>query len=310
MPEQRCAVVAVLGAPNAGKSTLVNTLVGAKVAAVTQKVQTTRALLRGIAMRGQVQLVLIDTPGVFAPRKRLERAMVAAAWSALEGADAIVHVVDAPAHAPREKLSGADARAIEDSAGIAATLKQRDTPSVLVLNKVDGVSRPALLQITQRLVEQGLYTDVFMISAKTGDGVEDLARTLAERAPESPWLFPEDQTMDAPARVLAAEITREKAFLRLHEEVPYELTVETEKWEERKDGSVKIDQTLVVARETQRKIAIGAKGQTIKAIGEAARKEMEAAFDRRVHLFLHVKVAERWSEERALYQRLGLDYEA
>jgi GTP-binding protein Era len=310
MSEQRCAVVAVIGAPNAGKSTLVNTLVGAKVAAVTQKVQTTRALVRGIAMRGDVQLVLIDTPGVFAPRRRLDRAMVAAAWSALEGADAIVHVVDAPAHAPRDKVSGADALAIEDSASISAKLKERDTPAILVLNKVDGVARPALLQITTQLVEQGLYTDVFMISAKNGDGVEDLARTLVERAPVGPWLFPEDQTMDAPARVLAAEITREKAFLRLHEELPYELTVDTDGWEERKDGSVKIDQTIFVARESQRKIAIGAKGQTIKTIGELARKEMEAAFDRRVHLFLHVKVAENWTEERALYNRLGLDYDS
>ena len=310
MSDQRCAVIAVLGAPNAGKSTLVNTLVGAKVAAVTQKVQTTRALVRGIAMRGKAQLVLIDTPGVFAPKRRLDRAMVAAAWGALNGADAIVHVVDAPAHAPREKVSGADARAILDSAKIGETLKARDQASILAVNKIDGVARPALLQITQKLVEKGLYTDVFMIAAKTGDGVEDLAKVLAERAPVGPWLFPEDQTMDAPARVLASEITREKAFLRLHEELPYELTVETETWQERKDGSVRIDQTIFVARETQRKIAIGAKGQTIKAIGEAARKEMEAAFDRRVHLFLHVKVAENWTEERALYQRLGLDYEA
>lgn len=310
MSEQRCAVVAVLGAPNAGKSTLVNQLVGAKVAAVTQKVQTTRALVRGIAMRDDVQLILIDTPGVFAPKKRLERAMVAAAWSALEGADAILHVVDAPAHATREKVSAADRRAMEDTAAIAKSLKDRDTASILVLNKVDGIARPELLAMTTAMVEQGLYTDVFMISAKRGDGVDDLARTLSERAPVGPWLFPEDQTMDAPARVLAAEITREKAFLRLHEELPYELTVETESWEERKDGSVKIDQVVFVARESQRKIAIGAGGQSIKTIGEMARKEMEAAFDRRVHLFLHVKVAENWTEERALYQRLGLDYDS
>ncbi len=309
MADQRCAVVAVLGAPNAGKSTLVNTLVGAKVAAVTQKVQTTRALVRGIAMRGEVQLILIDTPGVFAPRRRLDRAMVAAAWSALEGADAIVHVVDAPAHASGKK-SGADARTVQDSARIAAKLKETELASILALNKVDAVARPELLAMTTKLVEEGLYTDVFMIAAKNGDGIEDLARTLAERAPEGPWLFPEDQTMDAPARVLAAEITREKAFLRLHEELPYELMVETEAWEERKDGSVKIDQVVFVGRESQRKIAIGAKGQTIKTIGELARKDMEEAFDRRVHLFLHVKVAENWTEERALYQRLGLDYEA
>jgi GTP-binding protein Era len=310
MSEQRCAVVAVLGAPNAGKSTLVNTLVGAKVAAVTQKVQTTRALVRGIAMRDKVQLILIDTPGVFAPKRRLDRAMVAAAWSALEGADAIVHVVDAPAHGPDASKTGAEARSVEDTAAITAALKQRDTPAILALNKTDAIARPALLELTRDLVEQGLYTDVFMISAKKGEGVDDLARTLVERAPEGPWLFPEDQTMDAPARVLASEITREKAFLRLHEELPYELTVETESWEERKDGSAKIDQIIYVARESQRKIAIGAKGQTIKTIGELARKEMEEAFDRRIHLFVHVKVREGWTEERALYQRLGLDWDA
>jgi GTP-binding protein Era len=308
--EQRCAVVAVLGAPNAGKSTLVNTLVGAKVAAVTQKVQTTRTIVRGIAMRGDVQLVLIDTPGVFAPKRRLDRAMVAAAWSALEGADAILHVVDAPAQAPGREKAPADARAVEDSARIAEKLKQMELASILVLNKVDAIARPALLEITSKLVEQGLYTDVFMVSATRGEGVEDIARTLAERAPVGPWLFPEDQTMDAPARVLAAEITREKAMLRLHDEIPYELMVETESWEEKKDGAARIEQTIYVAREGQRKIAIGAGGQTIKAIGEMARKEMEAVFDRRIHLFLHVKVRERWSEERALYQRLGLDYEA
>lgn len=310
MTEQRCAVVAVLGAPNAGKSTLVNTLVGAKVAAVTQKVQTTRALVRGIAMHNEVQLILIDTPGVFAPKRRFDRAMVAAAWSALEGADAIVHVVDAPAHAGAGKNAASDTHAVADSARIGAKLKQMELPSILALNKVDAVARPELLAMTTKLVEDGLYTDVFMISAKKGDGVDDLARTLTERAPEGPWLFPEDQTMDAPARVLAAEITREKAFLRLHEELPYELMVDTEAWEERKDGSVKIDQVVFVGRESQRKIAIGAKGQTIKTIGELARKEMEEAFGRRVHLFLHVKVAENWTEERALYQRLGLDYEA
>ncbi len=309
MAERRCAVVAVLGAPNAGKSTLVNTLVGAKVAAVTQKVQTTRALVRGIAMHDQTQIILIDTPGVFAPKRRFDRAMVAAAWSALEGADAIIHVVDAEAHAA-DARTGADAHSVADTHSIAAKLKQMEIASILVLNKVDTVARPALLAMTTKLVEEGLYTDVFMISARKGDGVQDVMRVLVERAPEGPWLFPEDQTMDAPARVLAAEITREKAMLRLHDELPYDLVVETETWEERKDGSAKIDQTIFVARESQRKIAIGAKGQTIKTIGELARKEMEAAFDRRIHLFLHVKLRENWSEERALYQRLGLDYEA
>lgn len=309
MAERRCAVVAVLGAPNAGKSTLVNTLVGAKVAAVTQKVQTTRTTVRGIVVHGDTQLVLIDTPGVFAPKRRLDRAMVAAAWSALEGADAVLHVVDAAAHASG-KRAGADARSVDDSAAIAAKLKENEIASILVLNKVDAVPRPALLSLTAKLVEEGLYTDVFMVSAKTGDGVGDVAKTLVERAPEGPWLFPEDQIMDAPARVLAAEITREQAMLRLHDEIPYDLMVETESWEEKKDGSARIEQTVYVARESQRKIAIGAGGQTVKIIGEQARKEMEAAFDRRIHLFLHVKLREGWSEERALYQRLGLDYEA
>ena len=308
MSKQRCAVIAVLGAPNAGKSTLVNTLVGAKVAAVTQKVQTTRALVRGIAMRDRTQLVLIDTPGVFEPKRRLDRAMVAAAWSAIDGADAIVHVVDAPAHI--HAGSAADRHGIEDAAAITKALDEREIGSILALNKVDKVDRPALLELTRSLVEQGRYTDVFMISAKNGDGVDDLTRVLVERAPEGPFLFPEDQTMDAPARELAAEITREKAMLRLHDELPYELVVETEAWEERKDGSVKIDQIVYVARESQRKIAIGAKGQSIKTIGEMARKEMEAAFDRRVHLFLHVKLRENLTEERALYNRLGLDFDA
>lgn len=301
-------MVAVLGAPNAGKSTLVNQLVGAKVAAVTQKVQTTRALVRGIAMQGQTQLVLIDTPGVFKPKRRLDRAMVAAAWSAIDGADVILHIVDAPAHA--SKGGGADAHSVEDAAAITKALSEREIASILVLNKVDKTPRPALLEMTTALVEEGRYTDVFMISAKNGDGVADLMRTLVERAPEGPWLYPEDQIMDAPARELAAEITREKAMLRLHDELPYELVVETDAWEERNDGSAKIDQTLYVARESQRKIAIGAKGQTIKTVGELARKEMEAAFDRRIHLFLHVKIRENLTEERGLYTRLGLDFDA
>lgn len=306
---QRCAVVAILGAPNAGKSTLLNRLVGAKIAAVTQKVQTTRAMLRGVAMRGDAQLIFIDTPGIFTARRRLDRAMVAAAWRALDGADFIVHLVDAPAQQAKEHKKASEARAVEDAQAIAARLKEMNKPAILALNKVDALDRPALLDITTRLVGEGLYTDVFMISALTGDGVEDLAHVLAERAPVGPWLFPEDQTADAPQRVIAAEFTREKAMLRLHDELPYDVMVETESWDERADGSVRIDQVLFIARESQRKIAIGAKGQTIKAIGEAARKEMEAAFDRRVHLFLHVKVRENWSEERSLYTSLGLDWD-
>ncbi|NWG53709.1 MAG: GTPase Era [Hydrogenophilaceae bacterium] len=309
---RRCAVVAILGAPNAGKSTLVNALVGEKVAIVTHKVQTTRAPLRGVAMRGDVQLVLIDTPGVFAPKRRLDRAMVRAAWGALDGADAIAHVVDAAAAArvASGEGTGADAKAQADAETIRTTLKKAGKTAILVLNKVDAMPRAALLGLAQKLSAEGVYDDVFMISALTGDGVEDLATRLAALAPEGPWLFPEDQIADAPARVLAAETTREKLMLRLHDELPYETTVETETWEERKDGSVRIEQTIYVARESQRKIAIGEKGQTVKAIGEAARKELEATLGRRVHLFLHVKLRENWSEERARYRALGLDYDA
>jgi GTP-binding protein Era len=254
-----------------------------------------------------VQLILIDTPGVFAPKRRLDRAMVAAAWNAIEGADAILHVVDAPGEIGEK---GGEKLSAQDRGAITKALADREIDSILVLNKTDAIARPELLKITTKIVEEGRYTDVFMVSAKKGEGVPDIARTLAERAPAGPWLFPEDQTMDAPARVLASEITREKAMLRLHDELPYEMMVETDTWEERKDGSAKIDQTIFVSRESQRKIAIGAKGATIKVIGEMARKEMEAVFDRRIHLFLHVKLREDWSEERALYHRLGLDYEA
>jgi GTP-binding protein Era len=302
VPKQatRCAIVAIVGAPNAGKSTLVNRLVGQKIAAVTHKAQTTRAPLRGVAIRGQVQLVLIDTPGVFAPRRRLDRAMVRAAFAALEDADEIVHLVDA---------SAPSARLHADVARIETKLKELGRKTILALNKIDAVPRPSLLALTEQLTSEDLYSDVFMISALTGDGVEDLAKHLVDHAPAGPWLFPADQAADAPSRVLAAEITREKLMLRLHEEVPYEATVETDAWEERKDGSVRIEQTIYVARESQRRIAIGEKGQTVKAIGEAARKELEDVFGRPVHLFLHVKVAEKWSEERARYAALGLDYD-
>lgn len=312
MSERRCAVVAILGAPNAGKSTLVNAMVGEKVAIVTHKVQTTRAPLRGIALRGEVQLVLIDTPGIFAPKRRLDRAMVRSAWSSLDGADAIVHVVDAPAaaRALQGHAKGADAKAQEDAERIEGKLRELGKQAILAFNKVDAMERPALLDLTAAFRERGIYSDFFMISALSGDGVEDLAVKLARMAPAGPWLFPEDQIADAPARMLAAEVTREKMMLRLHEELPYEATVETEAWEERKDGSVKIDQTIFVARESQRKIAIGQNGQSVKAIGEAARKELEKSLGRRVHLFLHVKVRENWSEERARYQALGLDYDA
>jgi len=305
MSERSCAVVAILGAPNAGKSTLVNRLVGKKVSIVTHKVQTTRFPLRGVALVGEAQLVLIDTPGVFAPRRRLDRAMVRSAWMALDGADAIVHLVDAAAYVRRE--SG-DAH--EDVARITETLLQNGKQAILALNKIDAMAREDLLAATKRLVDAGAYNAVFMISALSGDGVDDLANHLAGLAPKGPWLFPEDQLADAPSRLMAAEITREKLMLRLHDEVPYEATVETESWRERKDGSARIEQTIYVARDSQRKIAIGENGQTVKAIGQAARKEMEALFERPIHLFLHVKVKENWSEERARYSAIGLDWDS
>jgi GTPase len=304
----RCGFVAIIGAPNAGKSTLVNLLVGAKVAIVTHKVQTTRFPVRGVAMRGQAQLILVDTPGVFEPKRRLDRAMVRSAITAMEDADAVVHLVDAPAHA--QAKSGADRRCVEDAARVSEKLKALGRPYSLALNKVDAMPRDALLGVTQALYDPALTKEVFMISAKTGDGVEKLGDWLAGQMPESPWHYPADQTADAPSRLIAAEVTREKLMLRLHEELPYETMVETESWQERKDGSVRIDQIVYVAREGQRKITIGDKAATIKAIGALARAELEQIFDRRVHLFLFVKVRENWSDEPARYTAMGLDFES
>jgi GTPase len=307
----RTAIVAIIGAPNAGKSTLVNQIVGSKIAIVTQKVQTTRAPLRGIAMRGDTQLVLIDTPGVFAPRRRLDRAMVRAAWGSAGDADSVIHLVDAPSQsrALAGTPDGADVRQVEDVARIVKGLKEASRTAILALNKVDAMPRDALLGVAESLHGEGVYTDVFMISALTGDGVEDLTKHIAATAPEGPWLYPEDQAADAPVRVLAAEITREKIMLRLHDEIPYEIAVETDAWEEKKDGSVRIEQTIYVAREGHRKIAIGDKGQTIKTIGKLAREDMAAFLERPVHLFLHVKLKENWSEERARYEAMGLEWE-
>jgi GTP-binding protein Era len=296
--QTRCALVAMLGATNAGKSTLVNRLVGSKVSIVTHKVQTTRAPVRGVAMRGDAQLVMVDLPGVFAPKRRLDRAMVQAAWRGARDADLIVHLVDA-----RVGFS-------EDVEAITAELAQTPAGAILALNKIDMIERPALLALAQTMNASGAYADTFMISALNGDGVEDLAAHLAKRAPLGPWLFPEDQAADAPVRVLAAEITREKMMLRLHDELPYQATVETESWKEQKDGSARVEQTIYVARESQKKIAIGEGGRVVKAIGQDARKELEELLDHRVHLFLNVKVRENWSEERARYAAMGLDWDA
>ncbi|MET0546337.1 MAG: GTPase Era [Caulobacterales bacterium] len=309
---RRCGFIAVIGAPNAGKSTLVNAIVGAHVSIVTHKVQTTRFQVRGVATRGDVQLALVDTPGIFAPKRRLDRAMVRAAWMGAQDADAIVHVVDAPAESrliTGGKVSG-DARSGEDTASISEGLNKYALKAVLVLNKIDAMPRDALFAVADVLFKTGAYSEVFMISAKNGDGVKDLHARLEAQAPEGPWMYPEDQLADLQERLIAAEITREKVMLRLHDELPYETTVETDSFKDQKDGSTRIEQTLYVARDSQKGIALGHKGETIKAIGTQARKSMEEFFDRRVHLFLNVKVAENWSEDPRRYSDLGLDYES
>ncbi|MFI4934318.1 MAG: GTPase Era [Caulobacterales bacterium] len=307
----RAGFAAIIGAPNAGKSTLVNRLVGAKVSIVTQKVQTTRFPVRGVVIAGESQIVLVDTPGIFKPRRRLDRAMIRAAWGGAEDADAVVHLVDAEAElaAKAPGARPAERRAAEDVRTIIAGLKQAGRPAILALNKIDQVKREELLALTQTLFETGAYSEVLMISATKGSGVEDLKQRLAELMPEGPWLYPADQTGDLPARLLAAEITREKVYLRVHEELPYAASVETTAFEERPDGSARIEQTIYVEREGQRPILLGKGGQTLKWIGEASRTELAQILDRTVHLFLTVKVKGNWAEERGTYRDLGLDFD-
>ncbi len=305
----RAGFAAVLGAPNAGKSTLVNRLVGQKVSIVTQKVQTTRFPMRGVALEGRSQVVLVDTPGVFTPRRRLDRAMVRAAWSGAQDADVVVHLVDAAGEVA-EHPTPAERRSAQDTATITEGLKAASRTAILALNKIDLLKRDALLALSQRLFETGAYDEVFMISAHTGSGVDDLKRRLAERMPEGPWLYPADQTADLPVRLLAAEITREKLYLRVHEELPYAAAVETTAFTEKADGSARIEQTIYVERESQRPIILGRNGQTLKWIGQKAREELTELLDRRVHLFLHVKVQETWAEDRAFYRDGGLEFDA
>lgn len=294
--DTRCGFVALIGAPNAGKSTLLNTLVGTKLAIVTHKVQTTRARLTGIALDGPAQLVFVDTPGIFAPRRRLDRAMVQAAWSGAADADLIVLLVDAK--------KGMD----DEVSRIVEGLQAAGRTAILALNKVDTVRRDSLLGLSAALNDTGVFDQTFMISALTGDGVADLRAHLAAGVPPGPWLYPEDQITDVTQRLLAAEITREKVYLRLHQELPYASTVETEAWREQKDGSVRIEQVIHVARDSQKGIVIGKGGRTLKTIGELARQDMEQVFERRVHLFLHVRVSERWAEDREHYLDMGLEY--
>ncbi|MDA0366802.1 MAG: GTPase Era [Proteobacteria bacterium] len=299
-PEPRCGFFAIIGAPNAGKSTLLNRVVGAKIAIVTPKVQTTRNRIIGIALHGAAQLVFIDTPGIFAPTRRLERAMVEAAWGGVADTDGIVLLIDA--HAARNGVPDKDAQAI------VAKLKQQNRRAVVILNKIDAVDRAMLLNLAAWIDAQGIADSVFMISALNGDGVNDLLDDLAAHAPQGPWHYPEDQLSEVPLRQLASEITREKLFLGLRQELPYALTVETETWEERNDGSVKIDQVIYVRRDSQKKIVLGKGGQQIKKVGAEARADLETILARRVHLFLFVKVRDNWVDDPERYRAMGLDF--
>ncbi len=292
----RCGLVAVLGAPNAGKSTLVNALVGQKVAIVSPKAQTTRARLMGIAIEGESQILLVDTPGIFAPRRRLDRAMVKAAWEGAEHADRVLLVIDAAA-----KLGARVEQVLEG-------VEQRPEPRILVLNKVDLAKKEDLLVLAAKLSDRLQPEAVFMISATEGDGVADLKRQLASGMPEGPWHYPEDQLSDATDRMVAAELTREQLYLQLHAELPYASAVETEKWEDRRDGSTVIHQQILVERDSQKAIVLGKGGAKLKAIGAAAREAIGEHIGRKVHLFLHVKVNARWDEDRALYREIGLDW--
>ena len=303
---------AVIGAPNAGKSTLVNRIVGSKVSIVTQKVQTTRFPVRGVAMAGRAQVILVDTPGVFSPRRRLDRAMVRSAWAGAEEADAVVHLIDAEGEAAVDDGAGTPAwrRSAEDARTITDGLKAGGKQVILALNKIDAVKRDRLLALADRLFQSGAYSEVFMVSASSGSGVDDLKARLAALMPEGPWLYPEDQTADLPTRLLAAEITREKLYLRVHEELPYAAAVETTAFEEKKDGSARIEQNVYVERDGQRAILLGKNGQTLKWIGQKSREELAEILGRPVHLFLHVKVMETWAERREFYQDTGLDFDA
>ena len=296
LADTRCGFVALIGAPNAGKSTLINRLVGSKVSIVSRKVQTTRTLVRGIAIEGNSQIIFVDTPGIFAPKRRLDRAMVTSVWSGAGDAEFVALLIDVR-------------RGIDDEVdAILQKLPSISQPVALIMNKIDLVERERLLSLAQELNGRFKFIETFMVSAENGDGVPHIREVLARLMPPGPWLYPEDQVSDAPLRMLAAEITREKLFERLHDELPYQLTVETESWQERKDGSVRIEQTIYVARETHRKIILGKGGQSIKAIGEQARREIAVEIEAPVHLFLFVKVRENWVNDPARYREMGLEF--
>lgn len=293
---KHCGFVALLGAPNAGKSTLLNALVGSKISIVTHKVQTTRTRFIGIALHNDNQMIFVDTPGIFEPKKRLERAMVSAAWAGASDADVIVVLVDA-------------VRGIDDNTRrIVKGLREGKRTAILALNKIDLLRRDSLLSLMKELNEFGEFTETLLISAERGDGLEDLKDTIAKTLPKGPWLYPEDQMTDITERMLASEVTREKFFLRLHEELPYAATVETESWQEKKDGSVRIEQVIYVERDTQKAIVIGKGGRSLKEIGKLARLELEEMFDRRVHLFIFVKVRKNWGDDKERYDNMGLEW--
>lgn len=295
-PATRCGFVALIGAPNAGKSTLLNALVGAKVSIVSRKVQTTRTQMRGIAIEGSTQIVFVDTPGIFAPKRRLETAMVASAWGGASDADIVAVLIDVTRH--------------EDTAqeALLSRLGEMRQPKLLILNKIDLIEPPKLLAIAAQLNQRIGFAATFMVSALTGSGVRAILADLAARLPAGPWLYPEDEISDAPLRFLAAEITREKIFERLHDELPYRSTVETESWKTLKRGAVRVEQVIYVERASQRKIVLGEKGRTIKAIGQAARLEIGEAAQAKVHLFLFVKVRENWTDDPERYREMGLEF--
>jgi GTP-binding protein Era len=294
--DTRAGFIALIGAPNAGKSTLINQLVGTKVSIVTHKVQTTRTIVRGVAMHGSAQLVFIDTPGIFKPKRRLDRAMVDTAWGGARDADLIALLIDA--------RKGID----EEVENILKRLTSQSAPKVLILNKTDVANREKLLKLAQKANEYLHFEETFMVSALTGDGTQTILDYFASKVPEGPWLYPEDQPSDLPLRILAAEITREKLFERLHQELPYISTVETERWESRKDGSARIEQTIYVERDSQKSIVLGKRGLTIKAISQAARQEISEIIEAPVHLFLFVKVRENWADDPERYREMGLEF--
>lgn len=308
---RRAGFCAIIGAPNAGKSTLTNRLVGAKVAIVTHKVQTTRFPVRGVMQTGDTQVVIVDTPGIFVAKRRLDRAMVKAAWGGADDADCIVHLIDASAWVAEAdgKVSGAQRHSLEDDRRVIGQLKEAGKRAILALNKIDLFPHDRILPVMSQLNAEGVYDEIFMISADKGDSVDKLEAAIAARMPEGPALYPPDQVADLPMRILASEVTREKLMLRLHQELPYQLTVETESWEEHENGSVRIQQVIIVGRDSHKAMVLGKGGSLIKEIGKQARTELTAMLERPVHLFLFVKVDERWQERRESYSGIGLEFD-